>query len=51
MQLAIDDLHDHLITIGKSKLTADVSRELQPSATNEAPFVHVHCTILWDATG
>ncbi|WP_233994237.1 hypothetical protein [Porphyrobacter sp. AAP60] len=50
MQFAIDDLHDHLITIGQSKFAADVSRELQPSATDEAPFVHVHCIILWDAT-
>jgi hypothetical protein len=30
MQLAIDDLHDHLITIGQSKFAADVSWELQP---------------------
>jgi hypothetical protein len=50
MQLAIDDLHDHLITIGQSKLTADVSRELQPSATDEPPLVHVHCTILSGST-
>lgn len=50
MQFAIDDLHDHLITIGQTKFAADVSRELQPSATDKPPFVHVHCTILRDAT-
>ena len=50
MQFAIDDLHDNLITIGQSKFATNVSRELQPSATDKPPFVHVHCTILRDAT-
>ena len=51
MELAIDDLHDNLITIGQSKFAADVSWELQPPTADKPPFVHVHCTVLSGSTG
>jgi hypothetical protein len=50
MEFAIDDLHDNLVTIDQSKFAANVSRELQPSATDKPAFVHVQCTVLEGAT-
>ena len=46
MEFAIDDPHDNLVAISQPKLTANVSRELQPPTADKSAFVHVHCTVL-----
>lgn len=50
MQFAIDDPHDHLITIGESKFAAHVSRELQPATADKPSFVRVYCTVFSPST-